>query len=358
MFSGLTRDYVVSTAGGDGTLGSAGSTTTVVDNRGNDGTDTLRNIERLQFSDIVAPGTPTTVSAVAGNGQATVDWVASLTGIATSFSVKVLDSFGDQVGALHPAVGTAFNLVIAVLTNGTGYSFEVAAINSVGIGAASARSVAVTPRTEFVLPTVTTRTPASNARSVSQAGNLTATFSEPVTGVSGTTFVLRRGTTVIAAAVAYNATTRVATLNPSVTLLADRSYTATLSGIRDVAGNTMATSTWSFITGPAPTITTRTPASGATAVSRNANVTALFSEDITGVAAATVQITRVSTGAVVTSTAAFNTLTNVLTINLSVSLTSNVQYRVTITGGTASVRNLIGNPLVTSVWTFTTGTLL
>ncbi|MDJ0339903.1 peroxidase family protein [Cryobacterium sp. PH31-O1] len=562
QFSGLTSDYEVTTTGGDGTLGSAGSTTTVLDNRGTDGTDTLRNVERLQFSDTVAPGTPTAVNAVAGNGQATVDWIASLTGIPTSFSVKVLDSAGAQVGALRTAAGTAFNLVvtgltngssytfqvsatnaegtsafsassnavtpsapvvqvvagaptigtpvagnaqvtvnwtapapvanqapitgyrvrtfvgasttatrtsnvasqssvtitvltngtgytfdvaainavgtgpasarsvvvtptapvvqvvagapvigtpvagnasatvnwaapapvanqapitgyrvrtfigagatatgtttvanvtsavIGSLTNGTGYTFDVAAINAVGTGAASARSAVVTPRTDFVLPTVTARTPAADARSISQTGNLTATFSEPVTGVSGTTFVLRRGTTVIAAVVSYNATTRVATLNPSVTLLTDRTYTATLSGIRDAAGNTMATSTWSFITGPAPTITTRTPAAGATAVRRNANVTATFSEDITGVSATTVRITRVSTGAVVTSAAAFNATTNVLTINPSVTLTSNVQYRVTITGGNTSVRDLIGNPLVTSTWTFTTGTVL
>jgi hypothetical protein len=255
-------------------------------------------------------------------------------------------------------VGNVTSTVIGSLTNRTGYTFDVAAINAVGTGAASARSVAVTPRTEFVLPTVIARTPASGARSVSQTGNLTATFSEPVTGVSGTTFVLRLGTTVIPAVVSYNATTRVATLNPSATLLADRSYTATLSGIRDAAGNLMVASSWSFITGPAPTITTRTPAAGATAVPRNANVTALFSEDITGVSATTVVITRVSTGAVVTSAAAFNATTNVLTINPSVTLTSNVQYRVTIIGGTTSVRDLIGNPLVTSTWTFTTGTVL
>ena len=76
----------------------------------------------------------------------------------------------------------------------------------------------------------------------------------------------------------YNPLTRVATLNPNATLTADRVYTVTLTGIRDVAGNTMAATTWSFTTGPAPTITATTPASGATAVRRNANVTATFSE--------------------------------------------------------------------------------
>ena len=554
QFSGLTSDYRVTTTGGDGTLGSAGSTTTVLDNRGTDGTDTLRNIERLQFSDTVAPGTPTAVAAVAGNGEATVDWVASPTGIPTSFSVRVLDSAGAQVGALRTATGTAFNLVvtglnngssytfqvsatnaegtsafsassnavtpsapvvaeaptigtpvagnarvdvnwtppaavanqatitgyrvrtyegasttvfrtsfagvtstigitvltngtgysfdvaainsvgtgaasarstvvtptapvvqvvagapvigtsvagnasvtvnwaapaavanaaaitgyrvrtyvgaatgvtrtttvanvttsvIATLINGTGYTFDVAAINSVGTGAASARSVVVTPRTEFVLPTVIARTPASGARSVSQTGNLTATFSEPVTGVSGTTFVLRLGTTVIPAAVSYNATTRVATLNPTATLLADRSYTATLSGIRDGAGNTMVASSWSFITGPAPTITALTPAAGATAVGRLVSPTATFSEVITGFTATSVTVTR--PGTTIASTLSFNATTRVLTINPNATLLANTTYTVTITGGTGAVRDLAGNPVVTRTWSYTTG---
>jgi hypothetical protein len=244
------------------------------------------------------------------------------------------------------------------LTNGTAYTFDVAAVNAAGTGTASARSAAVTPRTEFVLPTVTARTPAAGANSVSQTGNLTATFSEAVTGVNGTTFALRLGTAVIPAAVTYNATTRVATLNPTATLLADRVYTATVSGVRDLAGNTMATTTWSFTTGPAPTITTTTPAAGATGVRRNFFVTATFSEPITGVSAATVRLTRVSNGAVVASSLAFNATTRVLTINPNAALLANVQYRVTITGGTASVRDLAGNPLVTRTWTFTTGAAL
>ena len=85
---------------------------------------------------------------------------------------------------------------------------------------------------------------------MSQTANVTATFSEAVTGVSGTTFQLRLGTTLIPAVVSYNVLTRVATLNPSVTLTADRVYTASLSGIRDLAGNTMAPSTWTFHHGP------------------------------------------------------------------------------------------------------------
>ncbi|TFB75478.1 hypothetical protein E3O06_05130 [Cryobacterium glaciale] len=310
---------------------------------------------------VTVPGAPTIGTVTAGNASATIPWTApanAATSAITGYRIQRFSGTGTTVLGTTTVGPTLRLATVSGLTNGTAVRFDVTAVTGTTFGAVSAKSVVVTPRTEFVLPTVIARTPASGARSVSTTGNLTATFSEPVTGVSGTTFVLRRGTLVVASVVSYNATTRVATLNPSVTLLTDRTYTATLSGIRDVAGNTMADSTWSFITGPAPTITTRTPAAGATGVRRNANVTALFSEDIIGVSASTVVITRVSTGAVVASAAAFNATTNVLTINPGVTLTSNVQYRVTIIGGNTSVRDLIGNPLVTSTWTFTTGALL
>ena len=77
----------------------------------------------------------------------------------------------------------------------------------------------------------------------------------------------------VAAAVSYNATTRVATLNPNANLAAGTSYTATLTGgIADTAGAPLAQRTWSFTTAaaapvnPAPTVTARTPAINATGV--------------------------------------------------------------------------------------------
>jgi hypothetical protein len=69
-----------------------------------------------------------------------------------------------------------------------------------------------------------------------------------------------------------------------------------------------------------------------------------------------VRLTRVSNGAVVGTSLAFNAAARVLTINPNGSLLANVQYRVTITGGNASVRDLAGNPFVTRTWVFTTGT--
>jgi hypothetical protein len=215
----------------------------------------------------------------------------------------------------------------------------------------------VTPRTETVAPTVTARTPGVSARSVSQTGNITATFSEAVTGVSATTFTLRQGTTAVPAAVTYNATTRVATLDPTASLTADRTYTATLtSGIRDAAGNQLAATTWTFVTGPAPTITTVSPASAATGVPRNRSVTVTYSEAPTGFGTASATIVQVSTGAAVA--AARSVVGNVLTIDPTASLAANTQYRVTVTGGSTAIRDAAGNPAQSRTWTFTTGSAL
>ncbi|MEO5780277.1 MAG: peroxidase family protein [Arthrobacter oryzae] len=461
-FSDVRANYTVTTTGGDGTLGSPGSVTTVAHNGGGiDGTDTLRNIEFLKFSDTVVPNAPVIGTATAGNASATVNWTAPTVGAADSFSVKVLDvttnPAGVQVGTLRtapagatslavtgltngsqyrfqvlatnalgdspfsavsnsvtpaeavtpgaPTIGTATagdasatltwtapgtdggsaitgysvrafagavlaktqaiagnvgTVVITGLTNGTAYTFDVAAINAVGTGAFSARSAAVTPAVpDTVAPTVTARVPASGALAASRTANLTATLSEPVTGVTGTNFQLRLGTTLIPAVVSYNPLTRVATLNPNATLLTDRVYTATLSGVRDAAGNTMTPVTWSFTTGPSPIITATTPAAGATGVRRAANVTARFSEAITGFnVAGKVRVERVSTGAQFSSAVSFNAATRTLTINPNGPLLPNTQYRVTITGGTTGVRDLAGNPLTTRTWTFTTGARL
>ena len=335
---------------------STGATTQVVHARGTatDGTDTIRNIESLTFSDTAAPSAPIIGVAVAGIASATVNWTAPDTGIADSFSVKVLQA-GVQLGALLTAPAGATSLVVNGLTNGTTYTFQVSATNTLGTSLFSAASNAVTPRADFVAPTVTARTPAPGARSVSQTGNLTATFSEPVTGVSATQFVLRFGTTVIPAAVSYDATTRVATLNPTETLIADRTYTAAVSGVLDTAGNTMVPISWSFLTGPAPTLVRTTPGGAATAVPQNTNVTATFSEALTGVSATSVRLTRVSDGAVVAGSLALLSGSTIISLDPTASLLADTQYRMTITGGNTSVRDLAGNPITTVTWTFFTG---
>ncbi|XAS66570.1 peroxidase family protein [Micrococcaceae bacterium Sec5.7] len=449
VFSDIQANYTVTTVPLGAALGSPGSVTTVVHNGGGaDGTDTLRNVERLVFSDTVAPAAPIIGAATAGNGQATVNFTPAAGGLATGFSVRVVNAAGTQLGALRSApagatslvvtglangtpvrfqvsasnaigtsafsafsntvtpvapvvpgaprigtsvagnaqvtvnwlaplpvanaapitgyrirtfvgasttpvrttaVGNVTSAVMGTLINGTSYTFIVNAVNSVGTSVNSAPSVAVTPRTEFVAPTVTARTPAAGATSVSQTGNLTVTFSEPVTNVSSTTFVLRLGATVIPATVTYNNATRTATLDPTSTLTADRTYTLALSSIRDTAGNTIASTSWQFTTGPAPTIVAVTPGLGATNTSRTANVTVRFSEPVTNVTAGTV-VLRLGT-TVVPATVTYNSATNTATLNPSSTLLANRTYTMAV----SSVSDLAGNRIAFRSWTFTTG---
>ena len=102
-------------------------------------------------------------------------------------------------------------------------------------------------------PTVTAVTPASGATGVATNSTATATFSEAVTGVSGTTFTLTRAGTAVPATVAYDAASRTATLTPNAALAVSTTYTATVkggsTGVKDTAGNALAADrVWTFTT--------------------------------------------------------------------------------------------------------------
>ncbi|HEU5098365.1 MAG TPA: Ig-like domain-containing protein, partial [Roseiflexaceae bacterium] len=139
-------------------------------------------------------------------------------------------------------------------------------------------------------PTITTTAPSNAASNVSTGTSVTATFSEPLDAstVNGTNFSLAGPTGTVPATVSYSSASNSATLAPSAALAAGASYTAQISGVKDVAGNTLAgTYSWSFSTAAAPpadttapTVTNTTPANGATNVGTSASVTATFSEPL------------------------------------------------------------------------------
>ncbi|MHA7209423.1 Ig-like domain-containing protein [Arthrobacter sp. MDT1-65] len=114
-------------------------------------------------------------------------------------------------------------------------------------------------------PTVTTRTPGADAEGVAAGSDITAAFSEVVTGVTGTTVGLRAGTAAeVAAGVTYDPATGVATLDPTADLAAGTRYTVSLTaGITDAAGNALAPVSWSFTTAtataPAPVVVPAEP---------------------------------------------------------------------------------------------------
>ena len=99
------------------------------------------------------PGVPTDVTGVAVGGSVELSWTAPADegglppyGI-SSYVVRVFE--GDAVDPVSTQVTSDAGTTLAVsgLTNGTAYSFDVAAVNSIGTGAASVKSGVVTPVT-------------------------------------------------------------------------------------------------------------------------------------------------------------------------------------------------------------------
>ncbi len=98
-----------------------------------------------------APGAPTIVSAIRGNNSVTVNWTPPTSNgnsPLTGYRVRVRNTATNvQVGVLRNAAAGATSLVVTGLTNGTGYTFQVAAVNAIGTSAFSADSASIVPAT-------------------------------------------------------------------------------------------------------------------------------------------------------------------------------------------------------------------
>ena len=100
-------------------------------------------------------------------------------------------------------------------------------------------------------PTIVARAPKPNATKVATSTRVVVRFSEPVTGVSTKSFVLRDASTrkAVTATVTYDAASRTAMLRPKTALVKGRRYQVLVAGtIADYAGNRLAPSTWTFTT--------------------------------------------------------------------------------------------------------------
>ncbi len=97
-----------------------------------------------------APGAPTGVTGTAGEGLVELTWTAPLdtggrTYVITRYVVRVYEGDSAAVFAVHEPTGAGTSFVVPGLTNGTGYRFDVAAVNDIGTGAASVKSEVVRP---------------------------------------------------------------------------------------------------------------------------------------------------------------------------------------------------------------------
>jgi hypothetical protein len=87
------------------------------------------------------PGAPKGVTAIAGDAQATVSFKAPTSNGGSLISSYTVTSSPGGI----TATGSGSPITITGLTNGTAYTFTVAATNAIGIGPASIRSNKVTP---------------------------------------------------------------------------------------------------------------------------------------------------------------------------------------------------------------------
>jgi hypothetical protein len=304
--------------------------------------------------DTAPPSAPVLTASLTGS-TANVSWTAATDNVGVT-GYRVFRN-GTQVGADQG--GSVQSFSDSALAAGT-YAYTVKATDAAGNVGLASNAVSLTVAAAGAGPTVSARTPAVNATAVPIANNVTTTFSKAVTGVSGSTFTLKNTATgaAVVAVVSHNGTTNQWILNPNASLAPDTKYTVTLTGsataIRDSANVALPTTTWTFLTGPRPTISARTPAAAATGVSRTANVTATFSEAVAGVSGSTFQLKNPA-GTVITAVVSRNGATNQWILNPGATLAANTKFTVTLTGGAANIRDTAGNALTTASWSFTTG---
>ena len=174
---------------------------------------------------VTVPGAPTIGTATAGNASATVNWTAPASNGGSAITGYVVTPYIGATAQSATTVGVVTSTSITGLTNGTSYTFRVAAINSVGTGAQSADSNAVTPATVPGAPTIGTAT----------AGNASATVNWTAPASNGGSAITGYVVTPYIGATAQSATTVGVVTSTSISGLSNgTSYTFRVAAINSV----------------------------------------------------------------------------------------------------------------------------
>ena len=360
VFSGPRANYTIDVAGDVVTVTQTGAN--VVGQRISDGTDTLRNIERLQFTDgapldVATPPSPPVLSAaVAGDTTATVGFAAGPPNGAApiaEFRVQVLVDgvVRRTIAGVSPTATTA---VVTGLANDVPVTFRVLAVSEVGlVSAPSNESGPVTP---------VNLAPGAPVIGLAFGGDTSATVN------------WTRGT---------GATATAALSQFQVQVLVDGSVVRTMTGLDPAATSAVVTglsngTTYTFrviavsqanVASPPsaqsnpvtpatlePQVTSTTPADGATGVPVTANATATFDRSVSSpIWTAAAELTNSATGARVASTVTYDDATRTVTVNPNADLDTGTSYRLTLLGTTGNgIRDVAGARLVTTAIVFRT----
>ena len=168
--------YRSTSSGGEGSTPVASSTTTSYTNTGlTNGTTYYYDIaavnsvgvgatsSQVSATPATVPSAPTSPSATGSNAQVALSWTAPSNGGATItyYNIYRSTSSGGE-GSTPVASSTTTSYTNTGLTNGTTYYYDIAAVNSVGVGATSSQ-VSATPATVPSAPTSPSAT-GSNAQ--------------------------------------------------------------------------------------------------------------------------------------------------------------------------------------------------
>ena len=217
--------------------------------------------------------------------------------------------------------------------------------------------------TDTTAPLVSSIDPTDGATGVGTNQKIAITFDKGLDSatLTSTTFTLTGpGATAVAGTVTYSSIGNTAFFTPGTALAANTTYTATVTtGVTDLAGNAPGTDFVStFTTGAttdttAPTVSSTNPADAATGVALDASVNVTFDEPMDPSTLNLATFTLTGPGAtVVAGTVSYDTLDDIVTFTPTDLLAADTTYTATISGG----KDLLGNALVSTSWSFTTGT--
>ncbi len=216
---------------------------------------------------------------------------------------------------------------------------------------------------DITAPLVNATNPANGAPSVGTNQNIIATFDKGMDSSTLTpaTFTLMGpGVTPVSGTVTYSTIGDTATFTPSVPLTASILYTATImTGVTNLSGNALASNfVWTFTTGlttdsTAPTVSNLNPGDGTPGVVVDASVNATFDKAMDPSTINPDTFTLMGPGAtVVGGKVSYDVADQIATFTPVNPLAASTSFTATISGA----KDLAGNALATTVWTFSTGT--
>lgn len=196
--------------------------------------------------DTAMPAIPV-ISSIAGDNSINNAEKAAIHVVGTAEAdsmVNVSLTNGATVVGSGIATGGNFDITIdgTTLNDGTVTPSATATDAAGNVSAAVATPLA---SKDTVAPTVTGKTPDANVVGVAPSTNITVTFEDDVT-IAGANVTINPGN--LAKTVTFNSGDNVATINPTADLSNNTTYTITLTGVTDTAGNTLPTTSWSFTT--------------------------------------------------------------------------------------------------------------